>query len=94
MNVFKSPASVQVDLTSVAPEVTHELWRSIENGEVKSSFISANLHQVDFFKNSLQGHLHFLLTVTATGGTSSSRKELKEDIVAQYVSHFYQILIC
>ena len=47
MNVLKSPASVQVDLTSVAPEVTHELWRSIEGGQVKSSEISENLHRSD-----------------------------------------------
>ena len=39
-NVFNehcslSRSSVQVDLTSVAPEVTHELWKPIEGGQVK-----------------------------------------------------------
>ena len=34
-NSPKMCPSVQVDLTSVAPEVTHELWKPIEGGQVK-----------------------------------------------------------
>ena len=60
-----SRSSVQVDLTSVAPEVTHELWKPIKGGQVKPRLIFAPcsfqevctifaiLHQFDFIKCSL-----------------------------------------
>ena len=35
----------------MAPEVTHELWKPIEGGQVKSGSNSLNLHQIDFGKN-------------------------------------------
>ena len=80
---------MQVDLTSVAPEVTHDLWKPIEGGQVGirdgGNFLAYFLANETIRLQCMltQGYLHLLLTVTATG--SASCAETKEEIVSKYV---------
>ena len=86
---------MQVDLTSVAPEVTHDLWKPIEGGQVgirDFSYLGENLmgtfrHIFGKSNNTTavytQGYLHLFLTITATRSASSA--ETKEEIVSKYV---------
>ena len=87
---------MQVDLTSVAPEVTHDLWKPIEGGQVGTrllylgdNFIGLGTFWHIFGKSNdttpvyTQGYLHLFLTVTATRSASSA--ETKEEIVSKYV---------